>query len=86
MKIIEIVKEKRVLKTKEELEKDLSQCSNDMQRVFVSREKYIKRKEPVYIVELTTKELQLVSFYLELENRKPITNVEIEAKLEKEKL
>jgi len=33
---------------------------------------------------MTSKELQLVSFYLELEKRKPIMNVEIDAELKKE--
>ena len=47
--------------------------------------KMIKLKEPIYIIEMSTSEFQLVSFYLELEKRKPIMNVEIDAKLKGEK-
>lgn len=39
---------------------------------------------PLYIVEMTPKEFQLVSFYLELEKRKPIMNVELDTKIGKE--
>lgn len=85
MKIIHIETEKRVKKTKEELRKELDSCVNEMSRMFVSEYKSVPRKEPVYIIEMSAKEIQLVSFYLELENRKPIMNVELDTKITKEK-
>jgi len=38
--------------------------------------------EPIYVVEMTQSEYQLVSFYLELEKRKPIMNVKIDVEKE----
>ena len=77
MKIIDIRTEKRVKKTKKELEKDFAKCGNNWQaKLFVNEYKNIPSKEPRYIVEMSAKEIQLVSFYLELENRKPIMNGE----------
>ena len=46
--------------------------------------KTVKLKKPIYVVEMTSEELQLVSFYLELEKRKPIVNVKLDTKLGKE--
>lgn len=86
MKIVHIETQKRVKKTKKELQKELDDCKNEMSNMLISEYKSVPSKEPTYIVEMSAKEIQLVSFYLELENRKPIMNVEIEAKLEKEKL
>ena len=45
----------------------------------------VKLEEPEYVVELTNSEFQLISFYLELEKRKPIMNVELNAELKKER-
>ena len=41
--------------------------------------------EPIYVVEMTQSEYQLVSFYLELEKRKPIMNVKIDVEKESDK-
>ena len=84
MKIIHIETQKRVRKTKKELREELDACVNEMSKKFVCEYKSVPSKEPTYIVEMSAKEIQLVSFYLELENRKPILNVKIDTKLKKE--
>ena len=84
MKIIHIETQKRVKKPKKELQKELDACKNEASKILVSEYKFVPSEEPTYIVEMSAKEIQLVSFYLELENRKPIMNVEIDAKLKKE--
>lgn len=81
MKIINIETEKRVKKREEEIEKEQKESS----KWFVNQYKIIPLKEPFYIVEMSMEELQLISFYLELERRKPIMNVEINTELNKEK-
>ena len=80
MKIIEIQHFKYVDKTEKEMQKEFE--DNDPKKFF--KQKRVPLKEPVYIVEMTRKELQLVSFYLELEKRKPIMNVGIGTELKKE--
>ena len=80
MKIIHIEDTKEVLKTKKELEQE----QNKDDPFYRCEYKTVSLKEPLYIVEMSAKELQLVNFYLELERRKPILNVEIEAELKKE--
>ena len=76
MKIVQIIKEKWVDKpnAKELIEKALKErqllgVNETMDRVEL--------KKPIYIVEMTNAEYQLVSFYLELERRKPITNIKL---------
>jgi len=83
MQVINVITEKRVKKTKKELEEDLANCKTEMAKLLVSEYKVIPTNKPTYIVEMTMEELQLVSFYLELEKRKPIMNINIDAKLEK---
>lgn len=83
MKIISIETQKMVEKTKKELQKELDACINEMSKMLVSKYKRVPSKEPFYIVEMSMRELQLVSFYLELENRKPIMNVKLETRLVK---
>lgn len=87
MKIVHIENKKYVeIKDKRELEeyfKRLNKPNNVELELFPPR-KEIKLKEPTYIVEMSAKEFQLVSFYLELERRKPITNIELNIKTEKE--
>ena len=84
MKIIHIETQKRVKKTKKELRKELDDCKNEMSKMLISEYKSVPSEEPTYIVEMSAKEIQLVSFYLELENRKPILNVEIDTEIKKE--
>lgn len=84
MKIRSIEYDKQVLKSEDEYQNELKNYPDDFCRL-VSRFKMVARKEPILIVEMTQKELQLVSFYLELENRKPIMNVEIDAEIRKER-
>lgn len=79
MKIIHIETQKRVKKTKKELEEEMKKSL-----IWVDEYKIVPMKEPTYIVEMSAKEIQLVSFYLELENRKPILNVEIDTEIKKE--
>ena len=79
MKIVHIETKELVKKTKEELEKDCYAPGT-----LVSEYKQVSLKEPVYVVEMNAKEIQLVSFYLELENRKPIINVSIDTEIKKE--
>ena len=81
MRMVCIENTKRVKKTKKELQQELSACKNEMLKDFISEYKNIPSKEPTYLVEMSMKELQLVSFYLELEKRKPITNVKLETRL-----
>ena len=81
MKIVHIVTEKAIKKSKEEIEKEQKENSN---LFLIDEYKRVPLKEPRYIVEMSAKEIQLVSFYLELENRKPIFNVEIDTEIKKE--
>lgn len=83
MQIVHIETQKRVLKTEEEKAKELSECKNEMSRMLVSDYKLVPSENPMYIVEMTNEEYQLVSFYLELEKRKPIMNVKIDVEKEK---
>ena len=84
MKIICIETQKRVKKTKKEYQEELNACKNEISKMLVSEYKLVPSKEPTYIVEMSAKEIQLVSFYLELENRKPIMNIELDTKITKE--
>lgn len=78
MKLLQIMREKFVPKTKKELANDKERISRgEFSTELIQEEKIVQLKEPVYIVAMSMKELQLVSFYLELENRKPIVNIEI---------
>lgn len=72
MKIVHIITEKEIEKTPQEIQKDMENPLS-----FSSRFKTIPLKKPIYIVEMSAKEIQVVSFYLELEKRKPILNLEI---------
>lgn len=81
MKIVYVESNKKVKKTKEELQKELNASPNKMSQYLVNEYKFVPRKEPIYIVEMSMEEIKLVSFYLELEKRKPIMNVEIDAKI-----
>ena len=81
MKIIHIENRKRVLKTDEEMEEEISRCSNKMNRMLISHYKFVPTDEPIYIVEMSIEEYQLISFYLELEKRKPIMNVKLDTKI-----
>ena len=81
MKIVHIEKCKYVEKTKKELLKEKEMAGG----ISFDRYKQVPLKEPTYIVEMTPQEIQLVSFYLELEKRKPIVNVKLETKLKKGK-
>jgi len=85
MKILQISNTKKVKKSKKEYQKDLDDCPNEMRKMLVSEYKSVPSEEPIYFVEMSAKEYQLVSFYLELEHRKPIMNVEIDAQIKKEK-
>lgn len=82
MKILNIYNEKRVRKTKQELEKELKETNR---LLFLDEYKYVPSKEQIYTVEMSEKEFQLVSFYLELEKRHPIINVKVDAKLKETK-
>ena len=84
MKILQINNKKEVKKSKKEILEELKACKDKVSKSFVSDYKFVESKEPIYIVEMSAKEFQLVSFYLELENRKPILNVEIDTEIIKE--
>lgn len=77
MKIVNVIKEKFVPKTRKEMAKDIKDCTNELQKKFIPKEKKVPIKEPLYIVEMSMEELRLVSFYLELEKRKPIVDIKI---------
>ena len=83
MKILDIQKYKLVKKTNKEMVAELSQFERQ-ELACVDKYKRVEAKEPVFIVEMTANEIQLVNFYLELENRKPIMNVELKAEIKKE--
>lgn len=80
MKIVHIIKEKRIKKTPQEMQKDMEENPH----FFQDQYKNIPLKNPIYIVEMSAKEIQVVSFYLELEKRKPILNLEIGGKQNEE--
>ena len=82
MQIIHIETQKRVLKTKKEKAKELRECKNEMSKMLVGDYKLVPNENPMYIVEMTNSEYQLVSFYLELEKRKPIMNVKLDVEKE----
>ena len=82
MKIVYIKTEKMVKKSKKEIQKELSMYPNGT--MLLSDYKNVPIKEPIYVVEMSAKEIQLVSFYLELENRKPIMNVELKTEIKRE--
>ena len=84
MRIVHIETTKRVKKSKREIAKELA-GKNENYRFLISEYKEVPAKEPTYIVAMSEKEIQLVSFYLELENRKPIMNVKIDTEIKKEK-
>ena len=86
MKILNIQTDKIIEMTNKEKEKYDKENSNKYGIKLMYPRKVVKLKEPIYIVGMSAKELQLVSFYLELENRKPIVNIELDTKLKKEKL
>lgn len=77
MKIVNIIREDYVPKTEEELAKDLEACTDEFRKKYIPTQKLVPLKEPLYIVAMSMEELRLVSFYLELEKRKPIVNIEI---------
>lgn len=83
MKIIHIATHKRVKKTKKELREEIDAYGGLRNKMLISEDKFVPSKEPLYIVEMSAKELQLISFYLELENRKPILNVEIDTEIKR---
>lgn len=83
MKIIDISTKKRVKKTEREKAKELKECKNELSKILVSDYKLVPSESPIYIVEMTSEEYQLVSFYLELEKRKPIMNVKLDVEKEK---
>ena len=84
MKIVHIQTTKTIKRSKKEIEESLKELKEN-RLINPFEYKTIDLKEPIYIVELSMKELQLISFYLELENRKPIMNVEIDTKIKGEK-
>ena len=68
MKIIQISEDKRVKKTEKEKKKEMDACENEALKMLVGDYKFVPSNEPIYIVEMTSKEFQLISFYLELDN------------------
>lgn len=82
MKLLQIVYEELFLKENiEELEREALK----EWRPLLCDERYEKKKldVPKYYIEMTPSEFQLVNFYLELEKRKPIMNINIDVESEK---
>ena len=77
MKILDIKTQEHIWKTEEEQEKE----RKERNAVCVLPYRTKPLKEPVYIVEMTPKEFQLISFYIELERRNPIINTKLNAEL-----
>ena len=84
MKITHILNEKWVEKPNAKLLIEKALEERRILGVDETMEK-VPLDEPVYIVEMTQSEYQLVSFYLELEKRKPIMNVKIDVEKESDK-
>ena len=83
MKISHILNEKWVEKPNAKL---LIEKALEEQRILGVDEtmEKVPLDEPVYVVEMTQSEYQLISFYLELEKRKSIMNVKVDTELKKE--
>ncbi len=83
MKIVSIVKDKTVKRSKRQYAKALKEIGRDDPLTNqLCMFKHVPLKEPVYIVEMSNKEFQLISFYLELERREPITKIKLDTELE----
>ena len=82
MKIVHIITERQTLKPNaDEIEENARKEGKDYyetQKLLYETEKL---EEPDYVVEMSSQEFQLISFYLELEKRKPIMNVNVDAEL-----
>ena len=83
MKIVEIVREKHILKPNAKLLMAEALKGRRLLDVDETMEK-VPLDEPFYVVKMTQSEYQLISFYLELEKRKPIMNVKVDTELKKE--
>ena len=79
MKIVHIQEEEYVRKTPEEIEEERKLSVHEC---LIDPWKKVPLKEPRYVVEMSMEELQLVSFYLELEKRNPIIDINIKDKEE----
>ena len=81
MKILKIINEERIPKTNaQEIEEQLAKEGKRWFEIEGELFDIKKLEEPKYILEVTNKEYQLISFYLELERRKPITNIQLDTK------
>lgn len=85
MKIVHIITEKRTLKPNAaKIEEQAIKEGKGYLETQGLLYDFEKLEKPDYVVEMTSDEFQLISFYLELEKRKPIINVKLDAKLGKE--
>lgn len=84
MKIVHILNEKWVEKPNAKLLMAEALKGRRLLGVDETMEK-VPLDEPIYVVEMTQSEYQLISFYLELEKRKPIMNVKIDVEKESDK-
>lgn len=83
MKIVHILNEKWVEKPNAKLLTEKALKERRLLGVDETMEK-VPLDEPIYVVEMAQSEYQLISFYLELEKRKPIMNVKVDTELKKE--
>ena len=81
MKIVHILNEKWVKKPNAKLLTEKALKEKRLLGVDETMDK-VPLDEPIYVVEMKQSEYQLVSFYLELEKRKPIMNVKIDVEKE----
>lgn len=81
MEIVRILDFIEVRKTKEEFEKDLK--DNSFRNIYPFKK--IQLEKPEYLIRVSVDEFQLISFYLELEKRNPIMNVEVKTELKEER-
>ena len=77
MRIVQILEFQEVRKTKEEYEAEAEICNSRLVYPF----KKIHLEKPEYLIRVSIDEFQLISFYLELEKRNPIMNVEVKTEL-----
>lgn len=76
MKIIRIVETEFIRKTDQEIKIEKKEKG-----VFFNPFNEVPLDKPKYIIEVSVDEFQLISFYLELEKRNPIMNVEVKTEL-----
>ena len=77
MRVVRIIEYQEIRRTEEECEAERKMSISGIFNPF----KRIPLDKPKYLIEVSDDEFQLISFYLELEKRNPIMNVEVKTEL-----